>query len=1073
MEIKDLPSVFRLVIYQLRSGRREKAYGTLMVLFFGAGVALGHLPQGGLKISILDIGKIANYTQSLAYILGSAFLVLVIYRVWKESIAPNGEGALPPSSAAIKGLLPFTETDGELFARLGRPNELQRLLSVARNYSIGVCAVRGQSGAGKTSLLQAGLTFNLGIEHSVYWEATPVSPGAALLRAIQSRFPQVSSLDTLPNDFLGRCVLILDQFEQLSERVPGHAPVFDLLERIARSPAPRALSAVVGFRREYLPDWGDFEDHRGFQAEHVPINLFAPPIAAEILTVLTGEAGITLDNALVTNFVAAATRPEGVSPVDIAIGVLSLANFVQQRGVFSISNDDYATAGGAEGLLLSFVREKLEEIPENLRTPLLKGLVLSLIDPTNNQRIALGATADEIACKAEVYESVLLPSLNRLTRSNVRLLEKPDDNHYRLPHERLVPVLRRLAGLLLVEQDQARIRFEGEFAQWRESEAKRHLLTGKDLRNALRVRQYLLQGDTAGQKSRYLKASIRRRTKYRVATVGVLFVLGIASYQTVRAANAWIQRDRLYSWGLSPALLTAQYAVDSVSISAPAMSDLTWLKARQVRDLTLTCSCWMVDPLSRLSKLAKLSLNASAKLDNLSLFEKLPGITTLNLNMDGSQVKDLSGVKKLSGLTSLALNLHNTQVKDISAIETLTQLNELDLTLDGSPVNDVSALKSLPRLAHLTVHLNYAQMKGLTGMETLAERTKLSLDFTNTRVKDLSDLEKLVGLNSLSIDLGDSLVQDLSGLEKVTGLVSLGIDLGDTQEFEDHAPVTDLSPLGKLTRLKSLDLTMGDSPVKNLSGLNKLVGLTSLTIDLSDSPTRDLSALGKLTGLTSLDLNLGTGQPADVSVLAKLASLTNLTLDVGGTQVSDLSILENLSSLTSLTLKLDGSQVKNLPSLEKLSDLSSLTLTPGNSQVNDFSNLEKLRSLTSLNLNLKSSQVKDLSSLAKVTGLRNLTLDLTNSQVGSLSGLEKLTGLTSLTLTLTNLQAKDLSELKSLDHLKYLRITAPAKLLQTFPGDKNLRNIAQVTISLSRDDKELKFPVGFQSIALVDSASYQ
>jgi hypothetical protein len=236
----------------------------------------------------------------------------------------------PPPSAAIKGLLPFTEDDGKLFARLGRSIELQRLLANHPERPNRGCAVRGQSGAGKSSLLRAGLAFSLGKEHSVYWEAVPTAAPEALLHAVRSRFPDVTTLESLPGEFPQRCVLILDQFEQLSQRQAEHAPIFALLDRIAKAPAPRALSAVVGFRREYSPDWLDFEQQCNFRAEQLPINLLAPPAASQALTVLAAEAGFTLDQALVNNFIASVTAPEGVSPVDIAIGVLSLANFVQK-----------------------------------------------------------------------------------------------------------------------------------------------------------------------------------------------------------------------------------------------------------------------------------------------------------------------------------------------------------------------------------------------------------------------------------------------------------------------------------------------------------------------------------------------------------------------------------------------------------------------------------------------------------------------------------------------------------------------------------------------------------------------
>lgn len=51
--------------------------------------------------------------------------------------------------------------------------------------------VRGASGAGKTSLLRAGLKHILGaraIFH--YWEALPSEPDKGLLRAIQETWPE-------------------------------------------------------------------------------------------------------------------------------------------------------------------------------------------------------------------------------------------------------------------------------------------------------------------------------------------------------------------------------------------------------------------------------------------------------------------------------------------------------------------------------------------------------------------------------------------------------------------------------------------------------------------------------------------------------------------------------------------------------------------------------------------------------------------------------------------------------------------------------------------------------------------
>ena len=93
----------------------------------------------------------------------------------------------------------------------------------------------------------------------MYWEAYPNNAPSRLLHAIQDQFPEIESLESLPAGSKSRWVLILDQFEQIRPGKPEQVPVFELLERIANEPAPHRLSAVIGFRREYQPDWSDFE----------------------------------------------------------------------------------------------------------------------------------------------------------------------------------------------------------------------------------------------------------------------------------------------------------------------------------------------------------------------------------------------------------------------------------------------------------------------------------------------------------------------------------------------------------------------------------------------------------------------------------------------------------------------------------------------------------------------------------------------------------------------------------------------------------------------------------------------
>src|SRR5262249_14797720 len=161
--------------------------------------------------------------QIALYAIGVIALAYGVVRVWRLVNPPELSPAKDRPSA-IKGPMAFTEADGELFRKLGRESELQKLLGLVLDDQVLMIVVRGASGAGKTSLLRAGLKDILedrAVFH--YWEAVPSEPDKGLLRAIQERWPEGATKPTTlaelvnPSDALGRQshVLVLDQFEQL------------------------------------------------------------------------------------------------------------------------------------------------------------------------------------------------------------------------------------------------------------------------------------------------------------------------------------------------------------------------------------------------------------------------------------------------------------------------------------------------------------------------------------------------------------------------------------------------------------------------------------------------------------------------------------------------------------------------------------------------------------------------------------------------------------------------------------------------------------------------------------------
>lgn len=198
----------------------------------------------------------------------------------------------------------FTEADGDLFRKLGRESELQKLLGLVLDNQVLMVVVRGASGAGKTSLLRAGLKHILGaraIFH--YWEALPSEPLKGLLRAVQETWPEGAAKPATladlinPLDALGRQshVIVLDQFEQLR----GNEKIFQLLRRIIReSKPPHRTTWVIAFRPEFSNDWLDFispEQENGLRPpKDVSLKLFTTEQAREVISQLINESDLKI-----------------------------------------------------------------------------------------------------------------------------------------------------------------------------------------------------------------------------------------------------------------------------------------------------------------------------------------------------------------------------------------------------------------------------------------------------------------------------------------------------------------------------------------------------------------------------------------------------------------------------------------------------------------------------------------------------------------------------------------------------------------------------------------------------------
>jgi hypothetical protein len=174
----------------------------------------------------------------------------------------------------------------------------------------------------------------------------------------------------------------------------------------------------------------------------------------------------------------------------------------------------------------------------------------------------------------------------------------------------------------------------------------------------------------------------------------------------------------------------------------------------------------------------------------------------------------------------------------------------------------------------------------------------VELELSGTKVTDLAPLAALLDLQK--INLGPRLVPTTA----------------TTNDWTDGAPISDLTPLRRLTNLRELCLT--DTQVPDAAPRTRLINLQSLL--LSGTQIADATPLARLTNLR--ELSLADMQFADAT---RLAGLTNLeVLWLSDTQVADAAPLARLTNL--LWLVLSGTRV----SQQQVTELTRVLAERGN-----------------------------------------------------------------------------------------------------------------------------------------------
>jgi Leucine-rich repeat (LRR) protein len=297
---------------------------------------------------------------------------------------------------------------------------------------------------------------------------------------------------------------------------------------------------------------------------------------------------------------------------------------------------------------------------------------------------------------------------------------------------------------------------------------------------------------------------------------------------------------------------------------------------------------------------------------------------------NGDQFFKVSAKRNLRGTAISGKPVNNIQPR---FIEINFNPKEQDLRIVSIYTNGIDEKRALrgwwTGLSHewqtiFKKQVNFRDSASLGDIKTIAAIESLDLS-NNKMVRDITPLGQLTNLRSLN--LSGTGVADLTPIRNLTELVNL--DIAGTG-------VSDLSPLKYASKIKKLNISK--TPISDVTIVERMPELEEL--DLSESSVVSLTALWQLTQVKILDLHGNK-----ISILGNMDKLVQLAeLNLSRTQIQDLTPLRNLKQLR--VLNLDSTRVNDLSSLQVLDKLAIL-------QVN-FTSIASLMS------------IKDLPSLEKI-----------------------------------------------------------------------------------------------------------
>ncbi|GAA1198522.1 hypothetical protein GCM10009675_12650 [Prauserella alba] len=478
-------------------------------------------------------------------------IVTVSARRREPAVTGTSDSPDPIEVCPYPGLRSFGTGESAWFH--GRDAEITDLLVrlTAHGQGPGPLVIVGASGAGKSSLLRAGL-FPVLDEERVPWQRIVLTPGQQPVDTLAVRTAAVTGADPAalaasirrhPESFGRHCgpdaagappMIVVDQLEQLFTDGASHSEQVAFATALACAGPAVVLLAV---RADHVPDCIALEPLRNSLDHPFVVGPLGIAELRQAITAPARDAGLTVETGLVERLIADAGARDG-SPGEH--GVLPrLAHALREtwhnRSGGELTLAGYQATGGVDRAV-AVSADRLYQRSDASRAEALRTTLLHLVKVQSD-----GGLARRRADRADVDEQALSDLL-------AARLAEVDIEGVRLSHDALLTAWPRLREWVEAERQDilVRQRLDEAAANWRDGEQDRgDLYRGARLATAL---EWADGRELTENQRAFLHASRREQQRstrrLRGAVAGLAGLLVVALVASALAVSGWNDADR-------------------------------------------------------------------------------------------------------------------------------------------------------------------------------------------------------------------------------------------------------------------------------------------------------------------------------------------------------------------------------------------------------------------------------------------------------------------------------------------------------------------------------------------------